>query len=50
MIKTVIRGHHYTPGEIDALFIDGQDHHGIEWLYEDLKEIDDEINKIKRKK
>lgn len=43
MVKTVIREHHYSPQQIDCLFVDEIDYHGIRWLYNDIKEV----NKIK---
>lgn len=43
MIKTLIRFHHWTPEIIDGLYLDGADHFGIEWLYNDVVEYNREI-------
>lgn len=45
MVKSVIRAHHYPPDIVDKLFLDDQDHHGIEWLYNDLKEEQKDLTK-----
>lgn len=39
MVKTVVREHHYPPAVIDAFFVDGIDHHGIEFWYNDILDI-----------
>ncbi len=46
MVKSVIRVHHYPPSVIDELFLDEKDHHGLEWLYNDIL---DEQNELKKK-
>lgn len=43
MIKSVIRGHHFLPSIVDDLFLDGQDHWGLEWLYNDLVDEQKEL-------
>jgi hypothetical protein len=46
MIKTVVREHHWTPDRVDQLYVDEVDHHGIEFWYNDIKEVH---NKLKDK-
>lgn len=51
MVKTIIREYHWTPDIIDKLFVDDIDYHGIIWHYNDIKEVNEEIQKsIKKKK
>lgn len=38
MVKSVTRSHHYPPDVIDELFLDDNDYHGLEWLYNDVIE------------
>jgi len=39
MIKSVVREHHWTPDKIDSLYLDSRDHHGLEYWYNDVKEV-----------
>lgn len=43
MVKTVIWEYHFRPAEIDTLFFDRIDYHGIEYLYESVKELNESI-------
>lgn len=43
MVKSIIRGHHYSPSVVDELFLDEEDHWGIEWLYNDLSDEQKEL-------
>lgn len=49
MIKTVVREHHWTPDTVNGLFLDGIDHFGLEWWYEDVKEVSDEMKGLNKK-
>lgn len=50
MIKTVVREHHWSPEIIGDLFIDGIDHEGLEYWYNDVCEAIAELKKEKDKK
>lgn len=43
MVKTLIRFHHWLPEKIDGLYLDDIDHFGIEYLYDDIVEYNNEI-------
>jgi hypothetical protein len=45
MICTVVREHHWSPQIIGDLFFDADDHHGLEFWYNDVMETIDEIKK-----
>ena len=47
MIKSVVREHHWTPEQINNLFVDDADHHGLEYWYLDVKEVTDQLEKKK---
>lgn len=47
MIKSVVREHHFSPAEIDAFFIDDADYWGIEYWYNDIKEVTLELKNKK---
>ena len=49
MVKSVIRCHHYLPEAIDSLFLDDLDHWGLEWLYNDLVDEQNELLKKDKK-
>ena len=40
MIKSVVRNFHWTPKIIDGLFADAIDHFGLEYWYNDCKEVE----------
>ena len=51
IIKSIIREHHFPPQVIDALFVDDQDYHGLEWWYNDVRQAGEEFEaKLKKKK
>lgn len=39
MIKSVVREFHYPPAVIDNLYLDSADHHGLEFWFEDVREV-----------
>lgn len=43
IIKSVVREHHYSPVEIDALFLDDMDHHGLLYWFFDVEEVNAEM-------
>lgn len=47
MIKSIMRFHHWTPETIDGLYLDGIDHFGIKWIYDDIVEYQRELQKNK---
>lgn len=48
MVKSIVREHHWTPTEINAMFIDSIDFEGIEFWYNDGLEVSKELNKKKK--
>lgn len=44
-IKSIVREHHFSPAEIDALFFDDTDYHGMMFWYEDVKAVNAELKK-----
>lgn len=49
MVKSVIREHSWLPKEIGSLFIDNQDYEGLEYWYDDLKELESKLKLPKKK-
>jgi hypothetical protein len=47
MIKSVMREHHWTFLIIDELYMDEDDHRGIQFIYNDIKEVTEEM-KVKK--
>lgn len=47
MVKTVVRSLRWPPEVIDALFLDAIDRHGLEYWYNDIKEV---VKELKGKK
>lgn len=43
MVKTIIWEYHFRPSEIDTLFVDRVDWHGLEFLYETVSELNKEL-------
>lgn len=43
MVVSVVREHHWAPSEVGALYFDSEDHHGLEYWYNDVKLCNDEI-------
>jgi hypothetical protein len=52
VIKSIAREHHWTPEQIDNLYLDSQDHYGAEYWYEDIqamhKELETKTPKVKK--
>ena len=44
-IKTVIYNYHWTPDYISGLFLDDLDLFGLEWHYNTIKGVDNDIKK-----
>lgn len=36
MVKTVVREHHYSPFQIEEMFLDSEDFLGLEFWYDDV--------------
>lgn len=47
MIITVVREHHWPPHIIDNLFLDDQDYKGLEFWYNDICKVHEELTKKK---
>jgi hypothetical protein len=45
MIKSIVREHHWSPEMISSLFHDGIDYFGLEYWYNDVKEVVQEMKK-----
>lgn len=45
MIKSVVRESRWPPDVIGGLFIDEQDYEGLEFWYNDFKEMHDDLKK-----
>jgi hypothetical protein len=43
MIKSIVREHHWTPNTINDLYVDDMDHFGIEYWFDDVKEVSDSL-------
>jgi hypothetical protein len=43
MVKSVVREHHWSPFLIGDLYLDKVDHLGLEYWYEDVKEVSEKI-------
>jgi hypothetical protein len=43
MIVSVVREHHWKPAEISGLFLDDEDHLGLIYWYNDVKECSKEV-------
>lgn len=39
MVTTVVREHHWSPTEINGLYLDDIDHFGLIYWYEDIKSM-----------
>jgi len=50
MVKTIIREYNWTPEIIDKMYLDDWDYHGIIWHYNDIVEVNKEIQKSIKKK
>jgi hypothetical protein len=47
MIKSVVREHHWTPEQISKLNIDGGDYDSLEYWYNDVLEVHDQLKSKK---
>jgi len=45
-----VREHHWRPSDIDGLYFDEEDHHGIIHWYKDQEKVNEELEKIRAKK
>jgi hypothetical protein len=43
MIKSVVREHHWSPKQLGDLFLDSIDYLGLEYWYNDVLAVDQEI-------
>jgi len=43
MIKSVVREFHFKPKDIDDLFLDENDYHGIIYWYKDAVQVNKEL-------
>lgn len=50
MVKSIIREYHWTPKDIDNLFFDDDDYHGIFYIFNDLVEANEQVKKARNKK
>jgi hypothetical protein len=50
MVKTIVRTFHWTPEVINGLYCDDIDHFGIEYWYNDCKEVNEKLNEKTPKK
>jgi len=39
MVRTVVREHHWTPEQINNLYLDDVDHEGLEFWDQDVREV-----------
>ncbi len=46
MITSVVREHHWLPAQVGSLFLDADDHYGLEYWYNDLVEVNEELKTI----
>jgi len=45
MIVSIVREHHWTPEVINGLYLDDADHFGLEFWYNDIKRVTEELKK-----
>lgn len=50
MIKSVVREHHWSPRIVGDFFIDREDYKGLEFWYNDMAEVNNDLKKITEKK
>lgn len=49
MFISLVREHKWPPSVLDGLFFDREDHHGLMFWYDDLKEVSENMkNKSKK--
>jgi len=44
MIKSIVNEHHWSPNIIDNMYCDDIDHNGIEYWYNNLKEMHEKLD------
>tara|TARA_R110000824_G_C15199340_1_gene675540 strand:+ start:519 stop:707 length:189 start_codon:yes stop_codon:yes gene_type:complete len=42
-VKTVVNEYHWPPNQIDNLFLDDYDYHGLKYWYDNAKEMHDKM-------
>jgi hypothetical protein len=47
MVKSIVRSFQWTPETINGLYLDGIDHFGLKYWYDDCKEVEREMKKKK---
>jgi hypothetical protein len=47
MIKSVVREHHWSPAIVGDFYIDEIDHEGLEFWYNDVKEVSESLKEKK---
>ena len=50
MVKSIYREHHWTYDSISVLFVDNTDPSGIEFIYEDIVQVNKEIEEKTKNK
>jgi hypothetical protein len=43
----VVREHHWSPAEVGDFYIDAIDYHGLEFWYDDVTQMHEDLNKKK---
>lgn len=43
MIKSVVRAHHWTPDVINSLYHDSIDYFGLQFWYDDVRQVEKEL-------
>ena len=43
MITSVVREHHWLPSQVGSLFVDNIDHYGLEYWYNDVMKVTNEL-------
>ena len=43
MVASVVRSYHWTPRQIDEMYLDDEDYYGLEYWYNDVMEVSDEL-------
>ena len=49
MIVSVVRAYHWQPKEIENLYLDDADFHGLEYWYNDVAAVDKSIIELNEK-
>lgn len=48
MIKSVVREHHWEPNIIGSLFIDGDSYDSLEYWYDDIQQMHEDLKPKKK--